>query len=104
MLWGRFADPHGVLRTYTLAGAVSFLRYLIKKDNDDKVWEIWLHRKPKKTVGKEQQNMTFEEFKRASLILQRQNAAVVTPEEEAKRLEFASQFVKTHKETDHGNG
>lgn len=99
MLWARFADPLGVLKTYSLTGAIDFLLYLLEKQQDDLLWETWLYRKPTKGEGKNTKYLTYPEYKKSAKMpqLRDKKAETVTADQEQQRLEFASQFIKIHK-------
>lgn len=92
-----------MLRTYRLADAADFILHLLEKQQDDLLWEIWLHRKPTKTEGKETKYMSFDEYKKSVKTATRKKAETLTPEQEQQRLEFASQFIKTRKEIGDGS-
>lgn len=97
-MWRRFADPQGLLRTYSLADAIDFIHFLIERTDEDLLWETWLHRKPTKGSGDKMEYLTFDEFKRSTQTYRRTAVQTVTTEEEQKRVEFASQYIKIRKE------
>ena len=59
---------------------------------------MWTHFKPTEKQGKKERYLNFDEFKSKSGISKLSNIKAVTAEEESKRLEFASQFIKTREE------
>lgn len=92
-----------MLKTYSLPGAVNFILYLLEKQQEDVIWEVWLHRKPAKGDGKRKKYLNFDEFKKQVKLkkMRTKKAKSVTAAEEKQQLEFASRFIKT-KEADSG--
>jgi len=108
-LWEKFADPKAVLRTYSLPGAVDFILYLFDKQQDDLIWETWLHRKPTKGEGKNEKSLGFEEYKKmakqnAQIRAINKKAKVPSKEQETEQIKFAGQFIKARKEMKNGDG
>lgn len=89
-----------LLRTYSLKDAVGFIQYLLEKQQEDVMWEVWLHRKPSKKQGNQERQLSFEEFRKAvkPASARGKKAQTVTAEEEKERLEFASRYIKARKE------
>lgn len=63
---------------------VDFYFYLLKEEQDETLWDLWLHA---------QTDKSFEEFKRESL---KRDEIKLTKNEgsEAERLEWAAGFIK----------
>lgn len=98
-----------VLRTYSLKDAVDFILYIFDKQQDDLIWETWLHRKPTKGEGKNQRSLGFEEYKKTAKqksLLRSQGKKVKAPtaEQEQEQIKFAGQFIKARKELNDGDG
>jgi hypothetical protein len=74
--------------------AVKFIRHIQDEEAEEKLWDMWKHFKPKKKRGKEEVYITFSEFKKQQGIRNKNQIQNVTTEEESKRLEFATQFIK----------
>lgn len=99
-----------LLQTYSLTDAVDFILYLFDKQQDDLIWETWLHRKPTKREGNSDRSLSFEEYRKTA----KQNAQIrasgkkvetLTEEKEKEQIQFAGQFIKARKEiNNNGNG
>ena len=60
---------------------------------------MWLNFKPTKKQGKDKERyINFAEFKAQQGMPKRKKVEVVSKEEEAERLKFASQFIKPREE------
>lgn len=86
-----------MLRTYRLTDAVDFILYLLEREQDDLLWQTWLHRKPSKGEGKNTKYLSYPEYKKASKLrpLRGHLHENVTADQEAQRIEFAGKFIKT---------
>lgn len=75
MLFKRYADPLSLLRTYSLEGLADFILRLYDEENENQLWDVWLHRNVegdfktfkrkhhKKIRKKEQKPLSLEEEK-----------------------------------------
>lgn len=75
LLFTRYADPLGLMSTYTLEGLADFVLQLYDQQNEDQLWEIWLNKQVegdfsefkkkhyKKIRSKKMQNLSEEEEK-----------------------------------------
>lgn len=74
-----------LLSTYTLDGLADFFLQLIDQDNEDEVWQTWLHKDA---------NMSYKDFKKKYLKSVRKPNAKISKEEEQKALNLALRFIK----------
>lgn len=77
-----------MLRNMSAAEAFRQTLYLIEQREDEKVWDVWLH----KSSGE----LSFEEYKKALAkqgTEKKSTARRISPQEEAATLEYAAQFI-----------
>lgn len=70
---------------------MDFLSYFFETDQDERVYDQWLHT---------QMSESFKEFKKrqkVESIRKKKSQQPVTKEEESERLAFATQFIKPNK-------
>lgn len=87
MLFKRYGDPTGILKTYTFKALPGFLNDLYEQEQEDSLWELWL--------AKEFEDKSFNDFKNRNLKRARQPKAKAITEEDEKRIfAFTDQFIK----------
>ncbi|WP_147408669.1 MULTISPECIES: peptide methionine sulfoxide reductase [Vagococcus] len=92
MLWKRYANPLELLKTYSLEATADFLFYLMDKDKEELLWDMWVHTSMEKS---------FKEFKKmqnVQSLRKKQKTSIVTDEQEKELLKFASQFVNINQQ------
>ncbi|MGO3650960.1 peptide methionine sulfoxide reductase [Vagococcus sp.] len=97
MLWKRYANPLELLKTYSLEATADFFFYLMDKDKEELLWDMWVHTSMEKS---------FKEFKKmqnVQSIRKKQKTSVVTDEQEKELLKFASQFVNINQQNKEGD-
>lgn len=97
MLWKRYANPLELLKTYSLEATADFFFYLMDKDKEELLWDMWVHTSMEKS---------FKEFKKmqnVQSVRKKQKTSVVTDEQEKELLKFASQFVNINQQNKEGD-
>jgi hypothetical protein len=79
-----------LLRSYSPRGAAGFITYSLRKDTEDRLWELWLQN----GEGGNFEDYVKKAYRESGI---KDRAEPLTKEEEKKRLEFAATFVKTKK-------
>ncbi|RHH70097.1 peptide methionine sulfoxide reductase [Vagococcus sp. AM17-17] len=91
-MWKRYANPLELLKTYSLEATADFLFYLMDKDKEELLWDMWVHTSMEKS---------FKEFKKmqnVQSLRKKQKTSIVTDEQEKELLKFASQFVNINQQ------
>ena len=90
-----------MLRTYSLSEALDFILFTFDEEREHQVWNTWLIRKPTKGSGKNQQYMSFDEFKKEAQYksIRVRAGKSISPEQEKAQLDFAKQFIKVREES-----
>lgn len=83
LLFRRYADPLKLLSTYTLKELGAFLVSLFGEQNEQELWEFYLH--------KVDSEISFKEFKKENT---KSKLKALTKEEEEQQIEWSSKFVK----------
>lgn len=74
------------MATYSLESLGDFILQLFDKENEEELWETWLHKEYKDS---------FKEFKKKYFKkMQRSNIKILSKEEEQKIIERATQFIR----------
>lgn len=104
VLWSRYHSPQELLRTFDLSGAINFISYTLEQDQEELLWNVWLHIKPTDGSKKDPKYLTFEQYKKKVGFMSTKQKKVkhLTVEQEKAQLDFAAKFIKTRKDTKHG--
>ena len=97
-LFRRYGDPVKLLSTYTLSDAVDFVLFIFEQDQDDILWDIWLHKEIK---------LDYAAYKKAhSLKLRKSTIMKTSAVDEQETIAWATQFIKPieEKEVNHNGG
>ena len=68
MLYKRYGNPAALLSSYTIPGLLGFFQYILKEENEDNLWQLWLHKRTEHADN-------FEKFKQATERKQKKAAA-----------------------------
>lgn len=90
MLFKRYANPLDLMRTFDLEGLADFILDLFDVENEEQLWETWLH----KPIEKD-----FATFKKDHYKKQRKTKhKVISAKEEKANIEQSMRFIKPRQE------
>lgn len=84
-LFKRYNDPVALLKSYSLAELMDFFIFLVGEEQEDRLWEVWLH-KPIED--------SFKDFKRKRMKpIYKRKIKTISENEENALIERAKKFV-----------
>lgn len=89
MLFKRYSNPLELLKTFTFGSLADFILYMFDQENEDTLFEIWLHKESERD---------FPTFKKAQLkSVRKSKPNINTKEYEKNVIEAAARFIKPRK-------
>lgn len=85
-MFKRYADPLSLMKTYSLQGLADFVLQMFDKENEEEIWQTWLHK---------ERQLNFADFKRKYFKkMHKTKVQALSKEEEERIIKNATRFIK----------